>query len=225
MTSKVASGDSLPDDVFRSQKSADPRVIRSLAGRTRIRYERATGRNPVLGEPPASGLNPQGIVGHDHSGPPWGAAILHPVAWLVGIAPNSADIQSGYFAARDAIVDDSARALGPWVIWQRPHAPLPSPAIAPYSRLYLYVRAFTDAGTSDLTVALRSRQLFSAQSISRTSTMGTVSTTEGALFKEDAYVDMVPGYNRIDLSLSGSHASNEITLVCAALCQIVKLTH
>lgn len=225
MPSKIAGGENLPDDVFRSQKGANPRVIVSLAGRARQRYERATGHNPVSGESPATALNPQGKLGHDHCGPPWGAAFLRPVAWLIGRDPDSASIQSGYFEARSGIAGSTAAAVGPWLMWQQPFSQLPSPSIAPYARLYLYVRALTNAGTSDLTVVLKSRELFTQAPTTRTSNVGTITTTETGFANADAFVTMVPGYNHIDLSFAGSHDSNEITIVCAALCQIVKLTH
>jgi hypothetical protein len=226
MPSRVQAGDNLPDAVYRSQRAANPRVIGSLAGRTRQRYERATGDNPVPNEGPATPLNPQAMLGHDHSGPPWGAAFLHPVAVLLGL-PSSfdSDIQSGYFESKVGIAGSTTRTCGPWLIWQRPFAQLPAPSVAPYSRLYLYLRAMTDAGTSDLTVTLRARPLNGAPFPVRQSEIGTVTTTDTAFAKEDAYVDMVPGYNVVQLQFAGSHESNEISIIEASLCQAVKLSH
>ena len=67
------------------------RIAESLAGRARILWELATGQNPVQ-DSGATPTNPQGLLGVDRSGAPWGDALMHPL--IVADCKDSTGIYS-----------------------------------------------------------------------------------------------------------------------------------
>lgn len=64
-------------------------IAMSLSGRVRYLYELATG-TPAHTDGAATSTNPQGYLGVDRSGPPWGDALLHPL-WIAEGALSSTD--------------------------------------------------------------------------------------------------------------------------------------
>lgn len=80
-TQRVASIEPLTDAEVTSWAPARAkRIAYSLAGRARYLHELLTGRN-AFADDGATPLNPQGRIGIDRSGPPWGDAHRHPVWW------------------------------------------------------------------------------------------------------------------------------------------------
>jgi hypothetical protein len=126
----------LTDDEVRSEAYGLHYIAAALAGGTAWLYELASGE-AASSDGAATPPNPQGQTGWDLSGPPWGPAIRHPIAWLGGLKPNAA---TGYGST--AVVgfsSDQPGLVGPWWIWNRPHDELPSDdgqtfIAAPYSR-------------------------------------------------------------------------------------------
>lgn len=223
--SRVASGEHLPDSAFRSQAPANGRVLRSLAGRARARYEKATGFNPIAREPPATTRNPQNKLGHDHSGPPWGPCMLHPVAYYGGLWATSGMQGERIPTQVSEITASDPREVKAWMFWVPPFDALPAPLIAPRGRLFLYVLARTNTGTSTLTVTLSNHYTRNPSSPTEEQESFALTTTESALTSTNLFIDCVPGYNRADLVLEGSHATNEISIVAMALYVPVKLGH
>lgn len=198
----------LPDSKVESQAPAVAEVIEGLAGRARILWELATGTVPD-NETRVTPLNPQGLVGCDCSGPPWGSAHRHPIAWWGGIKPDSATFSSNPRAiAGTTIASSTLQAPSyhwEWNIWVRPFEYLPAPAIAPLSRAYVLLSGYTSSATS---VTLTVTACANGQHIDdgHETTQATTATTADTAYTigTDCYFDLRPGRNRIRLHIINS---------------------
>ncbi len=152
-TSKVGRLLGLADSQARSEALAKVELVQGLAGNARWLYELATGA--VEGDgPPCTPPNPQGLVGVDLSGPPWGSALWHPIAIWGGAAPALGNVTS-----RGAVLGGISSDRGSSVtltgrVWQRPYAQLPSGSIPPYSRGLIVFRGFRETGAGNVTLTL-----------------------------------------------------------------------
>lgn len=157
MPSRITSGGVLlPPSKVRSESPCTAELIRSLAGRAAELYEYALGEPVLDGHPPVTASNPQGLTGWDWSGPPWGSAVLHPVAWLSGRSPDAAA-----FLAPD-ITDQTERLFGRsspaiirFPIYVRPFDKLPEPSVAPYGKLAVAIRTHRVSGATTPTATVR----------------------------------------------------------------------
>jgi hypothetical protein len=208
VVAKVGSKDPLTDAQARSLARADASTIRSLAGRPRWLEEMTSGKSAVDDEEPFAGTNPQGLVGVDLSGPPFGSAILHPIAWYSGILNTLVIAPPGPL---DSIPAGTKGAISPWRIWVRPHAKLPLPSVAPYSRGLVVLRAHRVGGV-DGTVTVSARQLGDDVSATKTGTF-TVTTTETAFALASTFwVPFKPGSNDIELTVEHSISGALVTI-------------
>lgn len=211
----------LEDDAFRSEAEGRAEVVRSLAGRARVLYELATGSNPFPDEPAASVRNPQGQLGIDLSGPPWGSALLHPIAWCTG-APSTSNVQGERAVA--TVADLAPKVIGPWTVYNRRHDRLPAPAISPYARGYLRIRgSLTTAGSATLTIKV-AEGLSLDSGFQRSTTQAITSTTDAA-FAPSIYFDLVPGWNRLWIHLSVGAGDETVRLSSIAIHQVAKRSH
>jgi hypothetical protein len=168
------------------------RLAYSLSGRARYLYEMLTGE-PAADDGGATPLNPQGRMGVDRSGPPWGDAHLHPM-WtyattanggivypLVGVSthPQISEVDGGQGTFRRL----TAR------FWVRPHYVAPG---MPYTRAYLrgFVSRKGMSGTATITV-----RVYGPDGESGPSTPATGSTTGTDAIALDAWCPVTPGWN------------------------------
>lgn len=228
-TSKASEYRFLPDSAFTAEAKAYNDIARSLAGRTRHEYELATGKNPFPTEAAASPLNPDARLGHNHSGPPWGSAFLHPVAWVGGKKDSAGNIQGTRQVA--TILPGLTVSVRNWVVLVRPFAPLPGPAVAPYSRLYLHLIAhLAFAGSSNLLISVRARPLNGPTGPKRSFTRAITSTSETAHALTPAvastmWLSMVSGYNTVDIDFKNTGSAQTILVDALVLAQMVKRSH
>jgi hypothetical protein len=147
---RIVSSEPLTDAECRTLAPANSRKLaQSIAGRALALYELASGDSPI-----AAGLtavNPQGRLGVDRSGPPWGDAHRHPLLsceYLLATANIAGDPKS--------LVELTAldqRYLVPMRLYVRPFADSP---LAPYSRgLLQIVMERIGAATSSVEVTVR----------------------------------------------------------------------
>jgi len=188
---RVVSSEPLSDAECRSLAPARAkRLAYSLSGRARYLLEMLTGE-PAAADGGATPLNPQGRMGVDRSGPPWGDAHMHPV-WTYAVSiPQSTDIYPsatgtyGHVLYLNGGIGTVRRLVARF--WVRPHHSTPT---APYSRLYLRARGTSDDGsTSSATIRVYS----TAEGESGPSTSATVSTTSQASFSTGAWCAVRPG--------------------------------
>lgn len=148
---RIISSEPLTDAECRTLAPANSRKLaQSIAGRALALYELASGDSPV-----AAGLtavNPQGRLGVDRSGPPWGDAHKHPLLSCEYIPTGIANIAGDpKFLVELTAIDQ--RYLVPMRLYVRPFADSHK---APYSRGLLQIAMErTGAATSTIEVTVR----------------------------------------------------------------------
>lgn len=118
---------------------ATQRIAKSIAGRVRYLYELATG-DAAFTDGFGTPLNPQGRIGVDHSGPPWGNAFHHPLWVQEGRTEGSSDVY-GEKHVVSVPPSSTATIIARFIV--RPHQVGP---LVPYSRAYLAVIGRTGGG-------------------------------------------------------------------------------
>lgn len=216
----------LTDAQVRSHAAARSEIPQGLAGRARILWELATGNVPSDG-PPASGYNPQGLVGVDCSGPPWGSAHRYTIATLGGIKPDSATFSSRPSTLwRLSEVTTNRLHTIAWRIWHRPFEVLHDPAVAPLSRAYLRVGCYSSSATNPvLTIsAWANEETFSeAMSDTVTTTGGTTDTDYDV--GTALWVRLRPGPNTVRLAFETDKSTTKLTISRLHLYQTAKRSH
>lgn len=197
---RITSTSSLTDAETKSLAPAHAKVAQSLAGRVLYLAELVQGQIPVTLGRQATLPNPQGLIGIDHSGPPWGSAFLHPLLTMGGcLADASGDCVGqrvvGRFSSTDALTI-------PMRLYIRPFA---NYAGAPYSRAYMTARVarVSGAGAVAFTITMRKPGGGGAPMVDTDS----VSTTTPEAITPDAYFSCVPGHNDIELEFSSASAT------------------
>jgi hypothetical protein len=197
------------------------RLAYSLAGRARALYELATGE-PAVDDGGATPLNPQGLMGIDRSGPPWGDAHLHPVWTMATTANVGSDIypdKAGSYG-RVLYLDGGSGTITRLIarFYVRPFAVAP---LVPYSRVYL-----RGVGTSDdlVTTSSATIRVYGPDGDRGPSTSATVSTTTSAAFSTGAYCLVSPGWNERVIEIDQTSA-NGIYIGPLSLNQVVRRTH
>jgi hypothetical protein len=204
----------LRDAEVENVASADAEVAQTLAGRARWLYEHATGGPAVSTEPIAVPKNPQGLWGHDHSGPPYGSCFRHLLFGWGGDAdtagwtdpPNPFELA----AWSTGIPSLSLQRR----VWVRPFAPVEG---APYSKGYVYVRWQAVTTTSSFVVTLQSN------GGPRKTQSGSVTTTKTNTTLSNV-LDLRPGFNDILIEFTVVSPA-AIYLLGLSVCQIVKRSH
>ncbi|MEK9724250.1 MAG: hypothetical protein VW405_12330 [Rhodospirillaceae bacterium] len=214
----------LADDEFVSESVLRHEAVQSLSSRARAAYELAAGSTPFARERPASGFNPQGAIGVDLSGPPWGSAILHPVAWKNGRPPNGG--VTGERSITDNVSDEEI-TIGPWIFWNRPHATLRYPSVAPYSRLFLGFRAaMASGGGETLTVTCRTLSPQTGNVLEERSEDFSVTTTDTRYTSSTAYfAGCGSGHVAVSVGFKTTSTSVLCSIYMMSICQMVKRSH
>lgn len=189
------------------------RLAYSLAGRARALYELVTGEAAV-DDGGATALNPQGLMGIDRSGPPWGDAHLHPMWTYAGIAPSLSSIygSGSLTVGAGTITRIMAR------FWVRPHATGP---LVPYSRAYFRGVGVRVGASGTATATVR---VYGPDGDSGPSTTATISTTSADVFGTGAYCLVSPGYNERTIEIENT-GSVDIYIGPLSLNQVVRRTH
>lgn len=209
----------LENSRFKSEASFRAELYQSLATRARLVEELASG--VATGDRAISGPNPQGTLGCDLSGPPWGSAILHPVATSGGLKATG-----GVTGERQAVetITATARQVGPFIFWNRPHAELPYPYVAPYSRLYFACRAYSLIGASALTVTLQVLSMLDGSVVAEESQVHALSTTEATITSLSSFFRLC-GSGRMAAALWLKSTSNDSMITAWSILQMKKRTH
>jgi hypothetical protein len=231
----------LEDRVVASNAPAWADIPRALAGMSRVLHELATGENPVVGDPPATLPNPQGYLGVDLSGPPYGTAPIHSIATLESYNDSSANVLA-YAATSKAVAvvpGPGARLLTsrelvainnrldtmqrmPWSFWVRPFS-RSNGGDAPYSRGYLSItaRRVSGSGAIDLLLVAKGKADDDHRAISG---VFSVSTSSEATTTDVLWLPLTPGLNSFFITAVNPGAADvEITRV--EIRQAVKRRH
>lgn len=207
-----------------SESDALAFVIQSLAGGAAYLYELISGK--AAGDTQLTPPNPQGEIGIDLSGPPWGSAIRHPIAWLGGAKPDTA---IGYGMAPVLTVQANARAvIGPWLIWVRPFERLPLPAIAPYSIGRALIRAHDSAGNVDFCdVDVRNLSITNDPMPQLGTLNFAPSTSETSITPVQANINipLIPGWNILEFGFAHDDDGETVTIDSIVINQVEKRDH
>lgn len=184
----ASSSDRLTVDEVRSLAVARARIPRALAGGTRLLWELATGAPSVEGEPPITVRNPDGEIGVNRSGYPWGPALRHPLWSTSGCNEDPASLAFGKTWVDEVETGEVRR----WTITLRVR-PFTMRPNTPYSRGYLSARvrnASAGAGTSS--AKIRAWRLGEPDIYREATVSGGTANQVDIL-----YVDLRRGQNRI----------------------------
>jgi len=138
----------------RSHAPLDSEMVKGLSGRSAWLYEFATG--DLAGgtdEAPITPLTASGRVGHDHSGPPYGSALQHPLWTMTSAQSLSAltrDDGTNYYDVWAAASVSSSNVRLPSLACRFYCRPFPDYEDSPYSRAYLSVAVLSVSGTQTL---------------------------------------------------------------------------
>ncbi|MEK9665504.1 MAG: hypothetical protein VW082_12900, partial [Candidatus Nanopelagicales bacterium] len=118
-------------------------------------------------------------------------------------------------------------SIPPWVFWNRPHATLPTPAIAPYGKLYLYFRAKIDAGVG-VTLSLRYQTLSTRTGdvIYESTDSASLTTTSTSFLAGEGFFALASGWCAVRILAKTNAAAGQVgSITSASLCNIVKRSH
>lgn len=212
MTARLFSRRFLPAAATQTHAHAYSETAQSLVGRTRFAWELATGASAVAGEVPMVETNPQGQIGVDMSGPPFGPALLLPVWEWVG-QPDGGISPSNYLSA----VGTTTVRLPQFSLWNRPHAVRPD-GLAPLQQMIFSHRTQAGAGTSTrLTITFRN--ITNGTEVVYTRIINATSTVD---YSETGYVPLAPGLNSLMVFVRASEGTRTFNVRSMLLAVDVK---
>ncbi len=218
---RVVSSEPLRDDEATSWAPAvSRRLATSLAGRGRYLLELLRGDNCGFEGDAGTPLNPQGLIGVDRSGPPWGDAHQHPL-WYYEYKKTSNAIKGGMpIATLTSTGRDHVELYAYFVV--RPFFQFDK---APYSRAYLAWR-ITQTGTVGASATAVAR-VYAFGSFTQDTPSSTLTTTTTATSTSTAFGYTRPGLNilRIVVEATSFGAGAEISVESMSLVQIARRSH
>lgn len=225
MPSFVGVTDGFTDAVGKSKAVANAYpVLQSLAGRVRMLGELVMGASMVDGERALTARNPDGQLGVNFSGPPWGSAWRTPVFTFGGRRPITvgAGDWEGHRIVATAYASDG-EVIIPIRYWCRGYA---AQNAAPYSRVYPVIRAYQGVGGASFDVTVKCRTLLGASVDSRSEVFSLTSTTDATyVFSSALYWDVAPGRNLLEFVVSTAYASDSVRIASLTGNQIAKRSH
>lgn len=157
---------------LKGTRPATARIAQSIAGRNRYLYELATG-DPAFSDGQATPLNPQGALGVDHSGPPWGNAFQHPLWTMEGHNGIGSGDLYGESVAVTVPSSSTVTIIARFVVRPFQQAPL-----VPYSRARLAAFGRTAGGAAATTAA--TFRVYDGPGVDSASRTATMTSTTGA---------------------------------------------
>ena len=190
---RLSSTSSLIDSEAKSTAPARAKVLQSLAGRVLYLAELLQGQVPVTLGRQTTPSNPQGRIGVDHSGPPWGSAWRHPLLTFGGCLTDASGNAVGQrvvgrFNASDALII-------PMRLYVRPFA---ASAGAPYSRGYFSARVARVSGSGDVDFDIVLRKPGSSAPPMIVS-LSVSTTTPTHIAPGNVFFALSPGHNEIEM--------------------------
>jgi hypothetical protein len=202
----------IPDAKLRSHAPARSYIPRLLAGKAGALHALAVG-DPSGAPAGMAPVNPQGEVGHDHSGPPYGMAFRHPI-FCIGGSPSSSDYTR--LGEWQIVYGDSLTFVFDY--WCRPYQTATSNA--PYSKCELTLFYYRAAGANrTVTAAIKSNdEDIQTESFTASATSATAKTLT-------TMPRMKPGMNSMTITLEVDAASPLVYVTGLAGNQIKKRSH
>ena len=219
----------LTDAQVKSHADGRALIVRQLAGRARMLTELASGASAISGERATTASNPQGLIGCDLSGPPWGSAIRNVIAHWSGIKA-AANIQQPTQPLTVLCAGGIATTtVMRWRLWNRPYESLGQGGVAPHSRGLVAIRAHnSDASTPTLSVSARNATLgqgFGEGQGPATKTISGGATETAYDYGTGFWVDLAPGWNNVELLFTHATSGDTVTIDSVCLYQWAKRSH
>ena len=205
-----------------SSKAATASIPRALAGQARLLWEHANGlaiSDPVSLEkiPPCAPRNARGLLGEDHSGPPFGREFKH--TYFVWSNPDPNDAPNLYTPPPKL---ERNAGTPPTIVGFDNSILVPVPAAVQggrYELAQIRFAAYVETAAAASVVNLR---LWPDESFGASSQLVQTATTSTG-YIEGAFTDfdMVPGkMNRVRVKMSGpSNAATKVHLLALAFSQ------
>lgn len=218
MPSHVEDRSVLRDTETRSLAPAYADVIKSLGGRVKFLAEMAAGASSFNGEPASCPRNPQGLLGADFSGPPFGSAWRTPLFWIGGI---TTDVVGDWQGQRQVATVTSTSPLNlPIHFYNRPFASFER---APHSRCYLTMRNFKATATNaNITIRLGYATHGGDNDPAMEANATVSSATEVNSDPTSIWWNITPGRVALRLQITTDH---DVTITSIAGYQRVKRSH
>lgn len=213
---RIVSSSHLTQSQVRTHAPALANIAESLAGRVRYLYELAAGVPAVASDGVVTPLNPQGRIGVDRSGPPWGDALQHPI-WVMEGTPASADLYGEKPIASLSLSGNKASVRARMVV--RPFQDAPR---VPYSLGSLRVYGIRTAGAGTATATIRTYSGTEARDPSRSVTLTMASST--TMGSAALLIPLSPGYCERLIEIEAT-ASVAFAIVHMAISQAVRRSH
>ncbi len=229
MQTRIGSEIYKPDSEARSESAGRVELARMLAGKSKVLAELATGARPVDADGRCTDVNPQGQLGVNLSGPPWGAALRRTIAAGSGIKPGANfEDRTPPSTALECFGVTNSFVIGPILIWNIPFDPLPHPFVAPLSRGYVVFRAHRTTGAISTDLEVRAWNVSMSETIENASrdivTLGALAGNE-ATSTTDLFVRLRSGLNVVKLLFFCRTSGHEVMVDSWALEQRAKISH
>ena len=212
---RIVSSSALTQSQVRTHSPALASIAESLAGRVRYLYELAAGVPAVADDGVVTPLNPQGRVGVDRSGPPWGDALPHPI-WVMEGTSAATDIYGEKPIASLSLSGNKASIRARMIV-----RPFQQGALVPYSIGTLRVFGIRTAASGTATATIRTYAGTEAREPTRTATL-TMSTT--ALTEAAVPIPLSPGFCERLIEIEAT-ASVAFSIVHMAINQSIRRSH
>lgn len=214
------------DDEVSNWTPGDVELAESLFGVPRFLWEMLIGAG-IDGRSPMAPENPQGRIGFDVSGPPYGCALRHPMTVFGGaIVGAASDAYDQVGAGEQWLEVTSVKPLrvGGNLFRNRPHQPYPK---APYSRGYWLLFAARASGTGTVTLTITTR---GSDGPTRSTTITTANDTP-TRYGLDAdgsaaafYTPLRSGDTRAQLTIE-SDSADTVEITAVSMNQVAKRIH
>lgn len=191
-------------------------IARSISGRIRYLYELASGAPAIVDDGIVTPLNPQGRVGVDRSGPPWGDALQHPI-WIFEGTPASSAIYGEKAIASLSVSGAKASVIARMIV--RPFQTVP---LAPYSLGELTVYGIRTAGAGTATATIKTYAGTMAEDPKRTATL--TMTSSSTMSSAQVMISLSPGHTERLIEIEAT-ASVAFSIVHMAINQVVRRSH
>jgi len=218
---KVASpvGAALRDSQTANFAEADAELIHTLHGRNRTLCELIKGSSADTTSAPASPLNPSGFTGIDHSGPPWGICIRHPLCYF-----SSYYDATNFVNQRAPII--SALSTEELLFEVRFFVkPFPSSVRnTPYSKGFLFWTIENTSGAGSTGVTAEILDVRGEDTIVSSAITETVAASTKTSYEETSDpIPLSPGFNHFKIKMDS--ASYNVRLHEFSINQIKKVSH
>lgn len=213
---RIVSSSPLTTAQVRTHAPAVADMARNLAGRVRYLYELASGSPAVTEDGSVIPPNPQGKIGVDRSGPPWGDALQHPM-WVWEGTSASTSIYG-----EKPIVSLTANGQTDAVLASIIVRPFQRGPLVPYSLGELRVSGIKTSGAGNATCVIRAYGSNVEDDPARQVTLTMTSTT--AINTATVLVPLKPGYCERLIRLESTSA-NGFAIVGMSINQVKRRSH